>query len=807
MDVPHTTRTLVEKVQIDPQARSSVVVTTGQGEDLALDVGRTVVARAVESARPGETAQISLAGQNVRVRAEVPINAGDRLELTVRSSDSRGVTFTLNQQPDARSVATSQAAIGTNARSAATSQSATGTSIQSTSIQSASSSPTTTPSQPNQTRVSELVPAGVKELARSGVNVTPQLTDAVSKLVEQLVTSSSGTPSSPPTGVNASATFGGQPSTTQPTTTDSAARAAANLAARGLPLSPEGANRVAAALDLAGRVGTALNQLAQVSPQISRALPNTPPDLATLRSSLAPALTNAELATARIVHAGGLEPGQGASTGAPSSNPAAVSKYIAQQLNIDIADANPNDAQLRPTTTTRLDQARLDALLRPASNADSQPPSHSSQASTSQSPISSAPAQANSSQTTQQQASGSTPPGSLSAANATNTSSTASTQTSKPVPVEMPVGSTSKPVSGNAPNSVDQNTRPQPANAGSAISSASPGATATPTNAALASSVANLANLVSRWATALAPTEGALGHVAHAQAREMSAVQGQAPAGTFTPEAAGGSSSGGPAPLVAMIREGLANSTDPNAWSRMADDLARQDPGAVNSALARLGESETLKLAGRLLGALPRSATDSADMSALQGALHNVLDDIGASLRSQSSDDVLRTALEQAARTDPRPAVAETALRLLHAMDGTQILSQPRLGDDPGYAFFQLPMPGGAHAEVLVRREPGRRQISFDQFDIAFLLETKNLGNLMIRLDAHPAGVRADIKTDLPAVEPFISSFAEKLSDPVAREAKRPVTVTVGVFGEEGAPASLLTPDTALNPGEGVWYA
>jgi hypothetical protein len=151
--------------------------------------------------------------------------------------------------------------------------------------------------------------------------------------------------------------------------------------------------------------------------------------------------------------------------------------------------------------------------------------------------------------------------------------------------------------------------------------------------------------------------------------------------------------------------------------------------------------------------------------------------------------------------------VANDAARLLAAADGQQILSRTASGADPGYVYFQVPMPNGRGAEVLVRREPGRRQVTFDEFNIAFLLDTERIGTLMIQLDAHPAGIRADVKTDVPELEPFLRDRAESLIEPLARESRRSVIVTTGVFEQE-PPTSLLEPRLGvLEPGANEFYA
>jgi hypothetical protein len=116
-------------------------------------------------------------------------------------------------------------------------------------------------------------------------------------------------------------------------------------------------------------------------------------------------------------------------------------------------------------------------------------------------------------------------------------------------------------------------------------------------------------------------------------------------------------------------------------------------------------------------------------------------------------------------------------------------------------------MPNWRSAEVLLRRETGRRQVTFDTFNIAFLLDTESMGSLMIQLDAHPTAVRAMVKTEDPHLEMFLADQAEQMRGPVEREAKRPLVISTGVFENGQAPSTLLEPHLGVLPGEGAWYA
>jgi hypothetical protein len=141
----------------------------------------------------------------------------------------------------------------------------------------------------------------VQELAKAGVPVTPQMAKAVQGVADQLGGGSAAT------------------------------RAVAQLAGRDLAPSPAAAGRVAAAIDLAGSLGSSLTSLASRSPEIAAALPGGPPNAAALRSLLAPGLSNSELAVARIVQSVEASAPGGPVTlpTPPSSSVAVIQNYVA----------------------------------------------------------------------------------------------------------------------------------------------------------------------------------------------------------------------------------------------------------------------------------------------------------------------------------------------------------------------------------------------------------------------------------------------------------------------------------------------
>lgn len=597
----------------------------------------------------------------------------------------------------------------------------------------------------------------VQELAKAGVPVTPQLANAAAQLAEQL--------------------GGGS----------AAARAVANLASRDLALSPVAAGRVAAALDLAGSIGPALASLAARSGEVAGALPSGTPSAAALRSLLAPGLASSELAIARIVQST-----QAAAPNGPitlptpptSANAAVVQNYMSSQIAVT-AQLDQLAAQNTTLGAGALLQAR-GVTLPPASTAIATPTlAQGAMQSALHGQLAAAPA---------------APPGAA--------------------VVAPPPGTAAAPVSTSAASAASlaqQAAGAARANASAAAATGAASAMPTPTGAPAAGAIADLANLAARFAGAVAPGASGIGAQSATTARGMhvaDAAQQAGRAGAVGAAAAatvaGAGSGGDPLPLVTALQTFLASPRAEADAARLMRALGGASPAALSTAIRTLPESQSLQLAGQLLNLLPDSASLSPHAARdLRAGVHAALDQLGRALVPPGGDDIarLRGVLEHVAAHDPRPAVANDAARLLAAVDGQQILSRTASGADPGYVYFQVPLPDGRGAEVLVRREPGRRQVSFDEFRIAFLLDTERLGTLMIELDAHPAGIRADVRTDIPELEPFLRARTEQLIEPLARESRRPVVVTTGVFDQD-PPVSLLEPQLGmLEPGVNEFYA
>ncbi len=592
----------------------------------------------------------------------------------------------------------------------------------------------------------------VQELAKAGVPVTPQIALAVQGVADQLGGGSAAT------------------------------RAVANLVGRDLALSPAAAGRVAAAIDLAGSLGPSLASLASRSADVAAALPAGPPSAAALRSLLAPGLSNSELAVARIVQSAQASAPGGPITlpTPPSSSVAVIQNYVSSQVAVTGA-LDQLAAQNTTLGTSELLAARGGT-------------------------------------TTSTPATGGLTPAALQAAIRGQGAAADAEPQGAVRSAAVPTPSVATPAAGAATTTAAAlaTSGSARANATASAATGAAAATPTPTNVPAARAVADLANLAVRFMPAVAPATGGMAGATQVAARGMSAIdiaQQAGPggsAGIASASVAGSGAGGDPAPLVHALREFLGSSGAAGDSSKLLRTLVGTDPATLTSAIRTLPESQALQLAGKLLDLLPDGTRLAGPaLQDLRHGVHAALDQLGRGLLPPGGDDLsaLRSALEHVAANDPRPSVANDAARLLAAADGQQILSRSSAGADPGYVYFQVPLPDGRGAEVLVRREPGRRQIAFDEFRVAFLLDTERLGTLMIELDAHPAGIRADVRTDVPELEPYLRERTEALVEPLGREARRPVTVTTGVF-EQDPPASLLEPQLGvLEPGVNEFYA
>lgn len=734
-------------MKVDPQAAGvgQLVLARPDGGEFSLDVGRQVVARVVSADPAQGTAQINLAGQNVTVQTNLPVNRGDVLQLQVTQNAGDSLALTVTQAKTAAGAPIAMAPTLPSTGSAASLQQAL----------------------PLVSRaLSEFAPAAIHELARSGVAVTPDAVHVLTKAIEQSVNN------------GASA--------------QSAARSFAALAGRGLELDPAVASRVSAAIDTAGSFGKELNSLAARDPAVAQALGGKLATAETLRAIVSPNLTTMEQGLARIANA--VASAQGAATGtatlATAATPASSTPTVAANIvasNVATTSALDGIAEQSGGTVQQARAAQgtpvvgQSGTLAPAAQAAA----------------------------------------SAAAKNATVDGTLAQASRQGVPPPVIPTHIADLPSRAPAPSDPQllQNQQSVRANSGSQGAGAAATAAGNTTPQPLAAAVTTVAINMTRFAVALAPSEGVMGQTA-AQLARPAPTQAAAIAGTFVPTTAGGTGAGDTAKLIATVRGALLDSLGAHGDKapQVAQLLTAATAGSQSAAraltelISQAPNNAGLVAAGKLMQALPAliaSGLAPAQAAELRELARGLLAQAGADGPAASATDALalQSALERAAASGATADVREDATRLLHAMDGQQILSHPKTGMDPGYVFFQLPLPGNHSAEVLVRREPGRREVTFEQFDIAFLLDTESLGSLMIHLDAQPTAIRASIKTDRPDLLPLLEHHAGELATPLEREAGRPVFVHVDSFGEVGPPTTLLEPALGLIPGENAFYA
>lgn len=854
-------------MQVEPR-QQALTLTTSDGGNLALHPGKHVVARVIDSAADGSSATISLAGESMKVSTSQPLVAGQTLDLTVTSNDAGRLQLTLSTRAagEATSVPRPQ--------------------LEPMSITSPEASRTLT----------DVAPTAIRELARAGVPVTPQLAQAAARVVEQMLASDpsmdpttaarsvaslvvrdheavppprttdlansvsappltgrdavaapgrSGTSAGTPgdgRGANDAGAMRQPPSFNAPPATTASQSAARMGNATGAPASSQGqapataadqpdapleapaarqpaaarpappptsgtpvtvaaaleppaeaatslahlvtrdhtgaaaaGARVAAALQVAGQLGERLSALARISPQVAAAMPRDMPPADAIRQMLAPALDAPELAMARIVQSMQPDAAQsraGVGSPPPSVNPTVVASYIASRMAAAGRMDELIQAMTRQPTSTMLD---ADLVATPPAVGSSAMPRVPREG---------------------------VPPAVQSP----------SPEVRDPRSTAPPAGVLPDSRSGTPVERARAEAAVQLRPASGAAAASAPAVAQSGTPPPVAAAVSNLAIAVVRFVPALVPGESSSRSAGSTQVRLTSEVDLRTPGGSFTPIAAGGGSDGGPAPLVNALREVLLGATSRSPAS-LVSALAGHSEQEIAAALTQLPQRDTMRIAGDLLQYAQQRATGSSDMdqslAGLRGAIHDALHRLGNALHHQQPDALaaLRTALQEVATSDSRPEVARQAMQLLQAADGQILLSQPQAGADPGYVWFQVPLPGNRNAEVLVRRDPARRAVSFERFDIAFLLSTESLGTLLLHLEADPSSVRCSIRTDDPDAEPIISRHAGELREPIEREARRPLHVTTGVFENAAAPTSLLEPALGLVPGENAYYA
>lgn len=621
-----------------------------------------------------------------------------------------------------------------------------------------------------------IAPQVTRELAQAGVSVTADIVRAATRAIEML-------------------TRGPDPATPD---TRTAARVVAQLAARGLPTSEAVATRITAALDTAGRMGTQLQELARSNTQIAAAMPSGSPSAAALRGLLASNIPPAELAIARIAQAQtavasamAAAPGHQTITVPQSSaSPQVIANMVASQLALASAMDDLTQGAIQPPPTTGSGMQIPDA-------AASEPPT---QAAARQAIM----------QGTESQAQAAKPqaalPQTLPPTGASIPSPPRAPEAPPPLTPATVGPNSSEPRQSSAPGAPTQAQLAPQQRASSAEAATAPaGGSSQGTPPSVARVIAQLGIAVTRMVPAMINTAVA-GDPALSATQQQIISRGEAAKSGFTPEAADGGGVGAPAPLVASLRGVLQSQTTTEA---LASQIGTYDADQLAHALQQLPQRDALRIAGRLLEMMPGTNTMPAETAReIRVLVHDILSQLGRELQPAPDDELglLRQTLQHVAANDPRAHMARAAQQILDTADGQLILSQPRQGADPGYVWFTTPLPDNRQAEVLVRREPGRRTVSFDTFNVAFLLQTSSLGTLMINMEAHPGAVRTLVRTDRPEMEAVIAAEADALKEPLERAAGRPMVFNTGVLATGDTPPTLFEPQLGLVPGENAFY-
>src|SRR5690606_6235109 len=143
---------------------------------------------------------------------------------------------------------------------------------------------------------------------------------------------------------------------------------------------------------------------------------------------------------------------------------------------------------------------------------------------------------------------------------------------------------------------------------------------------------------------------------------------------------AAGTGAGGGLPLVhALQLVARPNAPEAQASPQLAQALqllANAPQAALAAASRHLPAADGLQVAARLMGlaAVIQEGGDRA--AAVRNLIADHLTQLGHALRPGAGEEAaaLRSALEQLVR-EGRPGVADQAQRVLHAMDGGQLLS------------------------------------------------------------------------------------------------------------------------------------
>ena len=213
---------------------------------------------------------------------------------------------------------------------------------------------------------------------------------------------------------------------------------------------------------------------------------------------------------------------------------------------------------------------------------------------------------------------------------------------------------------------------------------------------------------------------------------------GQTPPATPSPPPAQAALPAAAVPLAALAAA-LAQSVE-----GVADGAAAGHPELLRRALAELGAGLEVRLAA---GSAPEAAP----------------------VRS------LLLALASHAAADPSLARAASSLAdglAAQGLAGAALPAQAPAGDSSSQgAYLQVPLPGGATAEVRVSPDGGGTDAEGRERPrrLAFLLHLSALGPVMIEATAGPGGVEATVRVTAEEARRFLSGQVAELSEALGR--------------------------------------
>lgn len=262
-----------------------------------------------------------------------------------------------------------------------------------------------------------------------------------------------------------------------------------------------------------------------------------------------------------------------------------------------------------------------------------------------------------------------------------------------------------------------------------------------------------------------------------------------------------GSSRSVPLALVEALTRLAHTALTPAAVAGQADPPAAvQIPLSPNPAVS-------MQMLARMLGDLDiqqlTSAFNGADERQLAADVIGLLRAAAPALDAPAKRE-LHHQLAQLVDDAASPASMDLALPAV-SPTASQILSLPRVGEDPGYAWLHLKLADGQRAEILVHRDPQQGHIDPKRFSLVFLLETANIGHVMIHVDATESVLSVQVSSDTLQGAASLQESVSALRTILQTDSSRMLRVEASTKPRSQTPTTLLP--AAFPPEEHVYYA